>query len=141
MGRVHKKVKIVLIILGSLVLMGATIPLAIWVTHTQTAQLANARARCQVGRHSAHYVVFQNNNVMPDHTVARLCDTLTITNQDNRLRLIAFGPHEHHISYDGISEKLLSQNQSLTVTLVKAGSFTFHDHIDDALHGSFTVQP
>lgn len=124
---------------GTLVLMVATVPAAIWVTHSQTAELANARARCQVGQHSAHYVVFENNRVTPEQTAARLCDTLTITNKDNRLRLVAFGPHEHHISYDGISEQLLSRGQSLTVTLIKAGTFTFHDHIDDSLRGSFTV--
>jgi len=120
-------------------LMVATVPAAIWVTHTQTAELANARARCQVGQHSVHYVVFENNKVTPEHTAAKLCDTLTITNKDPRLRLAAFGPHEHHISYDGVSEKVLNQGQNLTVTLIKAGNFTFHDHINDALRGSFTV--
>ena len=135
----NKKFKVVLITIGAFLLMVATVPAAIWVTHTQTAELANARARCQVGQHTAHYMAFQNNKVVPVHMTAKLCDTLTITNQDPRLRLAAFGPHAHHISYDGISEKALGQGQSLTITLIKAGNFTFHDHIDDALRGSFAV--
>ena len=139
-GSTNKKLKVVLITAGTLVLMVATVPAAIWVTHTQTAELANARARCQVGQHTAHHVVFRDNMVLPEHTTARLCDTLTITNEDPQLRLAAFGPHARHISYDGISERALRQGQSLTVTLIKAGNFTFHDHINDLLRGSFTVE-
>jgi hypothetical protein len=41
-----KKAKAVLWTTGALILMIVTIPLAIWLTHTQTAEFGNARARC-----------------------------------------------------------------------------------------------
>lgn len=86
-----------------------------------------------------HQVLIQNDIATPAHTAAKLCDTLTITNKDTRPRLMAFGIHEEHIQYDGVSEKEIRQDQSLTVTLNQAGTYTFHDHIGDVAKGEFTV--
>lgn len=135
----NKKLKVTLVIVVAAGLMVATIPAAIWVTDTQTAKLGNARARCQTGQHATYMAVIRNGQVAPTRTVARKCDRLTITNQDNRVRLIAFGPHDRHISYDGVSERVLAQGQSLTVTLITSGTFIFHDHTDPAVQGVFTV--
>jgi hypothetical protein len=94
---------------------------------------------CPAGHHSAHQVVIQNNKVIPVNTVAPLCDSLTITNLDDKERLVAFGLHEHHVPYDGTTDKILIQGQSLTVTLVQAGHFRFHDHYHGEIQGTFTV--
>ena len=91
------------------------------------------------GKHTALKVVIKDNVVTPDKTTGKLCDTLTFTNEDPIDREIAFGPHENHIPYDGVAERLLSQSQSLTITLNQAGSFHFHDHIHDEVEGYFTV--
>ena len=90
---------------------------------------------------TTHYVTITGSAMVPQHTTGQLCDKLTITNQDDVLRLIAFGPHEHHIAYDGITEQVLDQNQSLTVMLDQPGNFTFHDHLNDSVQGTFTVSP
>lgn len=87
-----------------------------------------------------HVVVIQNAQLSTTSITARACDTLTITNDDDKLRLIAFGRHDHHINYDGITEELLSNGQSMTVTLNELGTFLFHDHLDDTIRGEFTVQ-
>ena len=122
-------------------LMAATVPLAIWVTHLQTAQVANSRDRCQVGQHAAHTVRFEDATLQPEHVTANVCDTITFINDGSRVRLLAFGPHEHHISYDGISERALGPGQTATITLIKTGTYPFHDHLQDQLAGSFTVLP
>lgn len=88
---------------------------------------------------TTHNVIIQNAIADPAHTAAHLCDSLTITNSDDRVRLIAFGTHEQHQSYYGITEKVLSQQQSFTILLNKAGTYSFHDHIGDVAHGDFTV--
>jgi len=139
MGRVQKKTKVILISVGAFILMVATVPLAIWVTHTSTAKTGNEIARCSSVMQPVHQVVIKDGKVSPGSTSALECDTLVITNEDSRIRLMAFGPHEHHISYDGVSERALGQGQSLTVKLVRAGTFTFHDHSDETVRGSFTV--
>lgn len=86
-----------------------------------------------------HYVEVKNNAMVPAHTNGKLCDTLTITNTDKVLKLIAFGPHEHHTPYDGVTERLLSQGQSLTITFDQTGTYHFHDHLQDIAQGTFTV--
>ena len=97
-----------------------------------------AAVQCR-GNHALHVVTIKDNIMSPVYTQAKLCDTLTITNDDNTLRLVAFGPSDHHVAYDGVTEKLLQQGQSLTVTLNQAGSFTFHDHLHSTLVGQFAV--
>lgn len=120
--------------------MVACIPAAIWVTNTQSAKLGNARARCERVQHADHKVVIRNDQVIPKHTYANKCDTLTIINEDRRSRIIAFGPHDHHISYDGVSESRLAFGQSFAVTLITPGTFVFHDHADYPLvEGAFSV--
>jgi plastocyanin len=86
-----------------------------------------------------HQVTIQNNRVSPENTDARLCDRLQFTNEDNTIREIAFGPHEHHVPYDGVTAKVLYQHQSFTITLNKLGQYHFHDHIHDEVTGFFTV--
>lgn len=86
-----------------------------------------------------HVVTVQNNTVVPDHVAAPRCDRLTIVNKDDVTRLMAFGPHDRHTAYDGVTERLLMKGQSLTVTLDQTGNFRFHDHLDDAVQGTFTV--
>jgi len=88
---------------------------------------------------TAHIVTIQNEEANPKHTNGKLCDTLTITDNDNKVLLIAFGPHDDHQPYDGITEQDLKQGQSLTVTLNQAGTYDFHDHIGDVIQGDFTV--
>jgi hypothetical protein len=86
-----------------------------------------------------HVVTIRNNAVIPEHTSAKLCDRLIIKNLDKNSRLIAFGLHEEHVPYDGVSERLLGQNESFTVTLSQTGDFRFHDHLQDEVQGTFTV--
>ncbi|HET9174355.1 MAG TPA: hypothetical protein VFN56_03675 [Candidatus Saccharimonadales bacterium] len=107
--------------------------------YTRSVDTQPAAIQC-LHKGMSHIVVFEHNAVHPTHTVAQLCDTLTITNLDNTLRLIAFGPHEHHEQYDGVTEQVLDKGNSLTVTLNQAGNYTFHDHLNDSLVGSFSVR-
>ncbi len=84
-------------------------------------------------------VVLKGNQAIPDHISGKLCDSLTFTNRDNAIRLIAFGPHDHHAAYDGITSETLDTNQSLKIVLNQVGNFEFHDHLLDVIKGTFTV--
>lgn len=103
------------------------------------SQYANEHGGCMPGQVN-HKVVIQNDKVSPSSTVGLHCETLTITNQDDIAREVAFGPHEDHVAYDGIREELLTKGQSLTVTLVQTGNFRFHDHEHDEVQGTFVVK-
>jgi plastocyanin len=87
-----------------------------------------------------HTVIIQDDKVSPNHTDGHLCDTLTIKNLDSVTRFIAFGQHDHHQPYDGITKDTLNQNESFTITMDQAGEFMFHDHAHDEVEGTFSVQ-
>jgi plastocyanin len=87
-----------------------------------------------------HQVTIKNDTLAPAHVTAEACDTLTITNADNKVRDMAFGVHDHHVEYDGISVKTLAKDQSFTVTLNKKGTYLFHDHHQDEVAGDFKVE-
>ena len=137
-----KQLKIYGLMAGLLVVAGGvamgTSALAGHYLNAQDAASNAKLATCQK-RGAAHTVVIQNNKATPEHTDGKLCDTLTITNEDNQNRLMAFGPHEHHQPYDGVAERILGQGQSFTVTMNEAGTYYFHDHIGDIVKGRFTV--
>ena len=88
---------------------------------------------------ATHTVTIAQNQMHPSQTIGALCDTLTITNTDNTVRRIAFGRHNQHQPYDGITEKSLKKGESFTVRLNQTGTYTLHDHLNEKVTGGFTV--
>jgi hypothetical protein len=84
-------------------------------------------------------VTIKNDEVTPRHISAHVCDKLTILNADAKERVVAFGQHEHHVAYDGVTEKFLEHGQMVTVNLNQTGDFLFHDHDQEEVQGTFTV--
>lgn len=95
---------------------------------------------CQ-GTNSNHKVVIQDGKVNPLYTNAQLCDTLTIINKDNKTRDIAFGSHPQHTAYGGESDLSVHKDYPKTITLNQAGSYKFHDHLEETVYGFFNVEP
>ena len=124
-----------------MLVMVATIPLGIWITHTPSAELGNDRLRCQTGTaaHALHSLTIRNNTIVPARIMAQKCDTLTIINLDNQAHQITLGTPTSPISYDGVPERLLARNQTLSVVLIRTGTFFFYDRTDTRIHGAFTV--
>jgi hypothetical protein len=136
MGTVKATLKILAVCCLILFLAGAVIFAA---TRFADGQIRNKTPVTCRTKGKNHQVVMRDDMVTPEHTAAPLCDTLTITNEDNLNRLVAFGPHDHHTPYDGVTARLLTSGQSLTVTLNQTGNFRFHDHLHDTVQGTFTV--
>lgn len=124
------------IVIGLCGVVAATVVLAQHLPQESTGPLT---VHCTETPSTVVHTVVIHDAMLPQHTTAKLCDKLTIANEDNQLRLVAFGVHEHHTPYDGITEELLAKGQSLTVTLNQAGTFLFHDHLEDQVNGTFTV--
>lgn len=98
-----------------------------------------ASATCR-GKNSVDYTeIIQNSKISMPTIHGKQCDTITFVNKDHITREIAFGPHEDHVPYDGIGEKILNQNQRFTITLNQTGTFHWHDHEHDEVSGYFTV--
>lgn len=136
-----KKLKIPLLITGITLITVITIGLATnLASFYLTRKYMSAHDGCSPAS-THHKVTIQSGTVSPQNTVAKRCETLTITNLDSTRRIMAFGQHDHHITYDGITEDPLIKDQSLTVTLIKTGDFKFHDHANDEVKGTFSVTP
>lgn len=87
-----------------------------------------------------HTIVVKDDKAVPSMSEANRCDTLTVTNLDDESREMAFGQHEMHTAYDGVTEKVLEKGQSFTVTLVQTGKFKVHDHEHDEVQATFEVK-
>ncbi len=138
MAKRNSAVKIGLVIVGVVALMGLTIWGAIWVSNIDNRKAAAQFPPC-TGSHAVHKFVIQNDKMVPAHTKAARCDTLIITNMDDRPRIIAFGKHDKHVAYDGVTERYLSPEGEFDVTLIQPGTFLFHDHNQEEVAGTFTV--
>lgn len=71
---------------------------------------------------------------------AERCDTLTFINEGKTAHEIAFGTHPEDTSYGGLFEVHVDAGKSEVVTLNEVGNFTFHDHSNDNIFGSLSVQ-
>ena len=87
----------------------------------------------------SYMVSIQNDKVSEPDIKAKLCDKIMFMNEDHVTRELAFGPHEDHVPYDGVAEKILNQGQYFTITLITPGHYHWHDHNHDAVGGYFTV--
>lgn len=125
-----KNIKTVLIIFGSFLIIASV-----------TLKLENSfkKTECIKTKGVSYNAVIQNNVIVPSDITAKLCDTLTIINADTVSRVMAFGKHESHISYAGTGETQLNKDQSLTIVLSQKGTYIFHDHNNEDLKGTFTV--
>jgi len=129
---------VILLLLVTAVVVGGSLFSSSYLSNQR--KTARAERTCH-GVHASHSITIKDNEALPASVTATRCDTLTITNTDNRVRNMAFGKHDRHQAYDGITEKQLAQGQSLTVTLNEPGAFLIHDHFDDDVISTFTVKP
>ena len=136
----HKTKKTIMITLGIFAAGIAVAYLSTWgLTKYLDNQYASLHDGCQPTQ-IVHEITIKNNKAEPEHVSANRCEVLKVTNLDTAGRLMAFGVHDKHMSYDGISEKALSKGQSFTVTLIQTGNFLVHDHDDEEVGSTFEVK-
>lgn len=105
------------------------------------AQIDTIKTGACVGPRPNHQVTIIKGKVEPLHTTAAKCDTLTFSTADSVVRDIAFGPHQQHQVYAGVTELIVEKGQSQTMTLSDVGTYHFHDHLNPQVAGDFTVKP
>jgi len=88
---------------------------------------------------TAYESKIENNSITPSYIYAKRCDRITVTNLDNEVRRIAFGKHEQHVTYDGITETILPKDKSFTFVLRQTGKYVYHDHNNDEVKADFIV--
>lgn len=86
-----------------------------------------------------HIVSISNGQASPQHTDAKLCDSLTFTNNSDQPQEIAFGVHPEDAPYAGETVFTIQKGRSETITLSDSGTYQFHDHTNIGLTGDFIV--
>lgn len=89
--------------------------------------------------HQNHQITIKNGFVTPYRIDAKKCDTLTFINNDSEVRELAFGEHDEHQPYAGLTELLLQHGHNETITLSEIGVYKFHDHLHEETAGEFSV--
>lgn len=130
-----KTLLVPLFVIAMVVIAGGTFLIGKNATKNEKAETVDCRAKGP-----SHNVEIRNGQTVPSYTQAKSCDELTITNKDDKLRLISFGVHDEHISYDDVTEKALKKDESLSVTLNQPGKYIFHDHFQEEVSGQFNVE-
>jgi len=118
-------------------MVGTVAPIILVSRNSIISKKANEDCTNKIG--ATHTVIIQNNLVTPDSITAKHCDILTISNHDDKEREIAFGQHDNHVAYNGVTEKVLHQDEQLTFILNRVGDYIFHDHNQEQVHGAFLV--
>lgn len=131
------RMKTTLVILVAVIAVGGTVAVSVAFASRQKPTQLQA---CKTTG-AKHLVIIENGAIAPTHIDGKRCDTMQIVNRDDITREIGFGNHEHHVAYDGISEKVITKDQSVTVTFVQTGEYRFHDHFHDEIAATFTVNP
>lgn len=113
-----------------------------------TQRLSQNEAIAQVGGNetgackqsgNSYKINIANNKPTPAVIKAKLCDTMTFINEGSETIEITFGAHPAHLSYGGQTDIPVTTKRPKTITLNQAGSYIFHDHLNPAMSGSFTV--
>lgn len=125
MKRLSKRSRAVLIVVASLLVMAATIPAAIWLTHTRSAETGHARLLCEQHNQSNHVTYLGHDAVMPAMLSARRCDTLRVINLDSQSVSVAIFSSGREFIYDGAASRTLAPQQQVTITLTSSGNYTF----------------
>lgn len=110
--------------------------------HTGLIKLPAARAQdCTQSNLSKDIEInIQNGAFIPSNITATVCDKLIFINKEDTLHEPATGPHPTHTSYPGFdARKALSKDERYEFVLNRAGSYTFHDHLNDQITGSIII--
>jgi hypothetical protein len=106
--------------------------------HSHAAAISSAP--CATVGHTVT-MTFVGGRFTPMALSAKRCDKLVLENRSGTLVELAFGPHEHHLAYPGLSESPLKAGADMTLVLSDSGRFALHDHIRDEAQATLTVLP
>jgi len=112
-------------------------------SHAEFTEFSTRKAQgcADVSDAKTYTVEIKNSTFVPAKVEAKVCDHLQFINLDEILHEPAFGAHPTHLDYPGYEEKGLLQNNSNEFVLGIAGTFSFHDHLDDEIEGLLIVNP
>ena len=102
---------------------------------------APAVAACAPSPRHTIILTYTASRFTPAVLTAQRCDILVLANQGATEVELAFGPHDHHLPYPGITDEPVAPGKSQSLVLSQAGTFGLHDHVHDQAEAQLTVKP
>ena len=90
---------------------------------------------------TANQVTYNENGFSPSNLKIKQGTTVTFINQGSLPMWVASDPHPQHGDYSGFDAKRgYSKGQSYSFTFDQAGSWGYHNHLDESDSGTITVE-
>ena len=108
--------------------------------HTHKQAAVHVEEHCHESSTQSHTIVFRDDMVVPEKTVAARCDTIIVKNELSEVIEPAIGSHPKHLAYPGFEEKMLQPGQTYSFRVALTGEFELHDHEDYTRNASLIVR-
>ena len=86
-----------------------------------------------------HKLTLQHNQFSRIKLMVALCDTITITNNDDQAYMLNFGDYDKHQDYPGFTPQVQVKGESIAFNALQIGTYQLHDHITNQAHLELTV--
>lgn len=85
-------------------------------------------------------VTISASGFVPKAVTVKVGDSVTWENTDSANHTVNSDPHPTHTLYPFLNVGVVKAGEKKSVTFDKAGTYTYHDHLNPSLTGSVTVQ-
>lgn len=106
-------------------------------TESTASPTATQRAMMQEEK---NLVKITANSFSPQSITVKAGESVTWENTDTENHTVNSDNHPTHLLYSFLNLGVIKPGDKKSVTLSKAGTFTYHDHLNPSLTGSVTVQ-
>ncbi|HSW85625.1 MAG TPA: cupredoxin domain-containing protein [Candidatus Saccharimonadales bacterium] len=88
----------------------------------------------------ANTITFDGNQFSPATITVKSGSTVTIKNTSSQDLQFDSDPHPAHTDDTDLNAGLVLPGKSQTFTVIKTGSFGYHDHLDLGIRGKITIE-
>ncbi|HYC80089.1 MAG TPA: cupredoxin domain-containing protein [Candidatus Binatia bacterium] len=85
-------------------------------------------------------ITIANNKIVENPITVNVNDTIIWTNKDLMPHQIASDPHPTHTDVNDLESGSLATNQTYSYKFTKAGTYSYHDHLNPSIKGTVIVQ-
>jgi plastocyanin len=103
-------------------------------------QAATAKATAASQAKAESTIRFTSSGFSPATLTVAVGTTVTIQNDSDRTVDFSSDPHPTHTLYPFLNAGDIAPGESATVTIPRAGSFGYHDHLDPSMKGTIVAQ-
>lgn len=85
-------------------------------------------------------ITYSNDGFSPSETTVKAGDTIAITNNSSSELQFASDPHPVHTNNSELNVDDVPKGETITFTVTKSGTFSYHNHVNPTDTGKIVVQ-